>query len=158
MSGLSEGLILANQKAKAGNQYIFYAALAAAAGEFAQFQIFNPAASGRNLFVSRMVSVCRGVAEAYGTFGTVALGTVATTGPLNKVIGGAVGVGVGRVQSVVAAVGATGYGVVPIAGNVVGVIEYEVPIMVPPGYGLGFYINLAAAVCFSEIQYSEELI
>jgi hypothetical protein len=135
----------------ANQAYIGYAFCAAVAAQYSHTQLWNPAGSGKNLFLEtfNLSSPTAGTliagrfAAQYGS---------ASTAVVNKYFGGAAGVGIQRYTNN-AVPQITEYAAsYSVAANVAVPVELREPILIPPGQGFIASHNMvnAAMTCVHE--------
>lgn len=141
----------------AANQTFFgYANAGLLAGNFSHQQLWNPAASGKNLFV-KALTISTSVAQAPQlAWSNSAMTTLVTTGGSPKKIGGTAGSAEQRSQTNAAQLGTSLQHVIYLAANTPLQIQFQEPIQIPPGFGLVTRTSVVAADLPTVFEYMEE--
>ncbi|MDN3544660.1 hypothetical protein QWZ02_09390 [Kinneretia asaccharophila] len=135
---------------------VCFRAAPSATGNAPVCQIYNPAASGRNLFIMS----ARGGALAADSWGvrvtTTQHATIASAGPNLSVVSAAAPVALVRTDATAAAVAAprfyaSGY----MQANQDAGVEFRRPLMIPPGFGIDFYINAPSNTLRANFEWEE---
>jgi len=120
------------------NAFMGYVALSAVAANYAHAQLYNPANSGKNLFVKQVTISSTSAITAYIRHYNAAIANAGSfANPENKYIGQAVSVAENRYESKTTLIGTSapyfgGY----LLASTPKLVEFQEPILVPPGYGL----------------------
>lgn len=147
------------ERVLSGAAFSGVADIAAAAGVYSHVQLWNPAASAKNLIVTRLTfGAGSSVGVAFG--GTsAALTTLVAAASQNKKIGGAAGVAELRAQNdaalLVSGAGRMQYLGTP-ASNTLIDVPFSEQIVVPPGYGLTMCATSVNIGLYSGFQWIEE--
>lgn len=105
----------------------------ALAGQISHVQLWNPAGSGKNLFVEQVYAQFTGVSSAQFVQHNAPLSVLSALQPASKMLGAAGSVAKLYVQQSAASIGAVNPVVTLGAGNI---FQPKEPIVIPPGYGL----------------------
>lgn len=136
LSGVVEVVDGEKSRTLAGGMFVGAATITSSPGQYARCQIWNPVGSGKNLIVSQMSMGVAGAQIVYLSMQATALLTNQTpTAAGNKLLGGALGVGECRVESVAAPLGSS-FNQIYVPSGQSYMWGIRGALVVPPGVGL----------------------
>lgn len=142
-------------RSKAGKAFIGAASSAAVAGQYSQTQLYNPAASGKYLYVSQIsayVGANMGITIGYGT----AAFSAAVSSPSSKKIGGTAPVGQTRNEANASPLRDASFMTIPATSTALALYSFREPLIVPPGYGVNCCPSSVNQLLITNFEWFEE--